>query len=251
MLKVLIIDDDTLTRERIKTLLHHYPELVEARQATSGCDAVIAASDFAPEIIFFDIAMPGISGVELAARLPQSSALVVITAHPQYAVAAFELNAVDYLLKPFEQGRFATAMARAQLRVRENKGVYFEQVTDLVQDIVKQKSKHYKERLVIRDPGRIRLVDVDQIHYITGAGNYVELHLAEGKTILHRETLTMLEGQLDPDIFARIHRSTIVRRSCITELRPNDKGDYAVILDSGDALTLSRRNKAKLVELTR
>ena len=107
-----------------------------------------------------------------------------------------------------------------------------------------------KSRLVVRDPGRIRLIDVKHVNYITGAGNYVELHLVDGKTVLHRETMTALEQQLDPDVFIRIHRSSIVRRSFVTELRPNDKGDYTVILESGDLLTLSRRNRDKIEALT-
>lgn len=114
--------------------------------------------------------------------------------------------------------------------------------------VAEQRNELYKTRLIIKEPGRIRFIGVKQINYIAGAGNYAEVHLFDGSCVLHRETLTNLETQLDPEIFIRIHRSSIVRRSSIRELQPNDKGDYSVLLKSGEALTLSRRYKAKLAK---
>lgn len=250
MLKVLVADDEVLARKTLLVLLQDVSDIGEVREAEDGNTALRIALEFQPDIILLDVEMPGVNGLELASMLPAKSVVIFVTAYHQHAVRAFELNAVDYLLKPFDDSRFFEAINRAQHRLREGDEEYFGKVHDVVQEILRQQQKHYRERLVIRDPGRIRLVDVQQIRFITGAGNYAELHLNENKTILHRETLSALEQQLDPDVFVRIHRSSIVRRNCICELRPNDKGDYSVILDSGDELTLSRRNRNKLDQIT-
>ena len=251
MLKVLIADDETLARETIAMLLSSEDDVGEIRHAQDGNEAIVEAAEFAPDIVFLDIEMPGASGLEVAGSLPEQSIVVFVTAYNEHAVKAFELNAIDYLLKPFDDQRFYKSLDKArQRRVEANdQQQRLSQLNDLLQSAIEGKER-YRDRLVIRDPGRIRLIDVEQIMYITGAGNYAELHLNDGKTLLHRETLSSLESQLDPEHFVRIHRSSIVRRSIVTELRPNDKGDYQVILNNGEELTLSRRNRAKLEELT-
>ncbi len=250
MYKVLVADDESLARETIKLLLSEQHEIAEVIEAADGNEALQLAELHHPQIVFLDIEMPGMSGIELAKRLPEDCVVVFATAFNEYAVTAFELNAIDYLLKPFEDERFYAALERAKQRFKEDKQQDYSKISEAIQHILNGQNKTYRERLVIRDPGRIRLVDVDHIDYITGAGNYAEIHLQDGKQVLHRETLSALEEQLDPSIFVRIHRSSIVRRSCISELRPNDKGDYSVILHNGEVLTLSRRNRAKLEELT-
>lgn len=250
MYKVLVADDESLARETIKLLLSEQHEIAEVIEAADGNEALQLAELHHPQIVFLDIEMPGMSGIELAKRLPEDCVVVFATAFNEYAVTAFELNAIDYLLKPFEDERFYAALERAKQRFKEDKQQDYSKISEAIQHILNGQNKTYRERLVIRDPGRIRLVDVDHIDYITGAGNYAEIHLQDGKQVLHRETLSALEEQLDPSTFVRIHRSSIVRRSCISELRPNDKGDYSVILHNGEVLTLSRRNRAKLEELT-
>lgn len=250
MYKVLVADDESLARETIKLLLSEQQEIDKVYEAADGNEALKLAELHHPQIVFLDIEMPGMSGIELAKKLPNDCVVVFATAFNEYAVTAFELNAIDYLLKPFEDERFYAALERAKLRFKEEKQQDYSKISEAIQHILSGNSKTYRERLVIRDPGRIRLVDVEHIDYITGAGNYAEIHLQDGKQVLHRETLSALEEQLDPNTFVRIHRSSIVRRSCISELRPNDKGDYSVILHNGEVLTLSRRNRAKLEELT-
>ena len=251
MLNVLIADDEPLARETIKMLLAEQVDIDEIYEAGDGNQTLALASKHKPHIIFLDIEMPGMSGIELAKHLPPESVVIFATAYNEHAVTAFELNAIDYLLKPFDDERFFTALERARGRLKEEQQEDYAKISEIIQQMLTEQQKPYRERLVIRDPGRIRLVDVEQINYITGAGNYyAEIHLSDGKQVLHRETLSALEEQLDPSIFVRIHRSSIVRRSCICELRPNDKGDYSVILQSGEVLTLSRRNRAKLEELT-
>lgn len=250
MLNILVADDESLARETIKMLLSSQPDIEQIIEAEDGNQALALASEKKPQIIFLDIEMPGITGIELAKHLPNDCVIIFATAYNEYAVTAFELNAIDYLLKPFDDDRFYAALDRARNRLREDQLEDYSKISEAIQQMLHEQQRPYRERLVIRDPGRIRLVDVEHINYITGAGNYAEIHLNDAKQILHRETLASLEEQLDPNVFVRIHRSSIVRRSCISELRPNDKGDYSVILHSGEVLTLSRRNRAKLEELT-
>lgn len=250
MLKVLIADDEYLARETVKLLLKSAPDVVEIYEAEDGNQALVLANQYQPDIVILDIEMPGISGIELAKHLPKDSIVIFATAYTEHALDAFEINAIDYILKPFDDERFFMAFDRAREKRKDDEIQDYSKISEMIQQMALEKQKQYRARLVIRDPGRIRLIDVDQIDYITGAGNYAEIHLSDGSHMLHRETLSALEEQLDPAVFVRIHRSSIVRRSCISELRPNDKGDYSVILQNGDVLTLSRRNRTKLDELT-
>lgn len=250
MLSILIADDENLARETIKVLLRDEIDIADIYEAEDGNQALSMVNELKPNVVFLDIEMPGISGVEIAKHVPPESVIIFVTAYNEHAVEAFELSAIDYILKPYDDERFYKALERARAKISEERHEDYSKLSEIIQQMLTEQQKPYRERLVIRDPGRIRLIDVSQINFISGAGNYAEIHLNDGKHILHRETLSTLEEQLDPQEFVRIHRSSIVRRSAITELRPNDKGDYSVILQSGEVLTLSRRNRAKLDELT-
>ena len=249
MLNVLIADDEILAREAIKMLLSSQADVLSISEAEDGKKAKGNIAQFKPNVVFLDIQMPGLSGIEVAREIPSDCVVIFITAHNEYAVSAFETHAVDYLLKPFEDERFYEALDRARRVIREAQQTVSSGLPDSLKELVEPKSNNYIDRLIVRDPGRIRLIDVEQIVFITGAGNYAEVHLKDGSQILHRETLTALEAQLDPSKFLRIHRSSIVRRSFISELQPTDKGDYIVKLESGDELMLSRRNRDKLNEI--
>lgn len=249
MLKILIADDESLARETIKILLKSQSDIGEVKEAQDGNQVLEIFHEYKPDIVFLDIQMPGKTGVELAEQLPEDTVIIFATAYDQYAITAFELNAIGYLLKPFDDDKFYAALDKARKQVNERTATDFKKVGQLIQHMVDEQDKAYKGRLVVKDPGRIRLVDVDEINFIAGAGNYAEIHLLAGKTILHRETLTSLENQLDPKVFVRIHRSSIVRRTSVAELRPNENGDYTVVLKCGEKLTLSRRNKCKLDDL--
>ncbi len=250
MLSILVADDENLARETIKILLRDETDIAQIYEAEDGNQALSMINEFEPNIVFLDIEMPGISGIDIAKQVTNKTIIIFVTAYNEHAVEAFELSAIDYILKPFDDDRFYKALHRARGKIQEDRQDDYSKLGEVIQQMLADHHKPYRDRLVIRDPGRIRLVDVDQIDYISGAGNYAEIHLNDGKHILHRETLSALEEQLNPQIFVRIHRSSIVRRSAISELRPNDKGDYSVILQSGEVLTLSRRNRAKLDELT-
>lgn len=249
MLNVLIADDERLSRETMKMLLSERTDIDNIYEASDGKQALELAQRFEPDLVLLDIEMPQVNGMEVAQNLPVKSNVVFVTAYNEHAASAFELDAVDYVLKPFDDERFDKAISRVYARTHEESSQNVVQISEMLKQIINQENT-YRERLVIRDPGRIRLVDVNDIVYISGAGNYAEIHLEDGKHVLHRETLTVLEEQLNPETFVRIHRSTIVKRSAISELRPNEKGDYSVILNTGDVLMLSRRNRTKLAEIT-
>ena len=249
MLKVLIADDERIARDIIALLLSSQTGIETIEEARDGAQVLEKVQQSRPDIIFMDIEMPGTTGLQLAKMLDPSIVVVFVTAYDEFALAAFELNATDYLLKPFEDKRFFTAWERAKKKVLEKVKTDYVKLAELVNLMKDDIQKNHKSRLLVKEPGRIRLIDVEQINFITGAGNYAELHLFDEKVILHRETLTVLEEQLDPALFIRIHRSSIVRLSSLQELQSNDNGDCTVVLKSGDALTLSRSNKIKLNEL--
>ncbi|MFQ3236294.1 MAG: two-component system LytT family response regulator [Paraglaciecola sp.] len=249
MLKVLIADDEKIARHIIRLLLCSQSDIGFIDEAKDGSEALTRIAQNQPDIIFLDMQMPGYSGLELAAKFDPKIVIIFVTAHDEYAIEAFKLNATDYLLKPFEDERFFKALQRARTKVTAKIATNHTQLAQLLSAIESEPSQTYKKSLVVKEPGRIRLIALEHINFIAGGGNYAEIHLFDGQVILHRETLSVLEKQLDPHVFTRIHRSTIVRRSSVCELRPNNKGDYMVILKSGEALTLSRGNKSKLGEL--
>ncbi|MBF7074512.1 response regulator transcription factor [Glaciecola sp. MH2013] len=249
MLRVLVADDESLARETVKLILSDIPYVTDVFEACNGTEALKVAQESQPDIVILDVEMPGCSGLELAKQLPDKCIVVFATAYNDYAIEAFELNAVDYILKPFEDDRFVRAIEKAAGRHSEKGFKSYHQLHSSLHSLAAQENDSYRERLIVRDPGRIRLIDVENISFISGAGNYAEVHLQDGKVILHRETLCELEKQLNPNLFVRIHRSSIVQRKMVVELRPNDKGDYTVILVNGETLTLSRRNRNKLEEI--
>ena len=251
MLKVLVADDERIARNIVALLLKGQEDVGEIYEARDGNEALELAQLYQPDVVFLDIQMPGQSGIQLAEKLKQDAVVIFVTAYDEYAVNAFELSAVDYLLKPFEDNRFFEALDRARKQLNEKRKSDTDKISQLLHYTLTEQKQKYKSRLVVKEPGRIRLLDIGQINYIAGAGNYAEVHMLDDSTVLHRETLTSLEQQLDPKVFVRIHRSTIVRRNSISELRPSTKGDYTVILSNGERMTLSRRNKAKLAEYFR
>ena len=249
MLNVLIADDEYLARETIKLLLKNEADISDVFEADNGNQVLELVKKHKFDLIFLDIQMPGKTGIEIAEQIDEGPVIIFATAYDKYAITAFELNAIDYLLKPFDDDRFYDAMNKARKQITNKSTTNFKEVGKLIQQMIVEKDSTYKSRLVVKDPGRIRLVEVNNINYIQGAGNYADIYLNDGTHILHRETLTSLEKQLEPTEFTRIHRSTIVKRTCVCELKSNDNGDYTVILKSGEQLTLSRRNKSKLEEL--
>lgn len=242
-MKVLVSDDEQIARSNMKVLLQERECISEILEADSGKGTLNQAWKHKPELIFLDIEMPNGRGIDIVRELPQQCTVIFVTAYNEYAVKAFEEEAVDYILKPFDDFRFHQAFDRALKRI----GV--KSVSPEGIDPIESSSSQYRKQFAVRDPGRIRLISVDELAHVAGAGNYVELHLLSGAMALHRETLSNMENQLDPKKFVRIHRSTIVRKDVISELRPNEKGDYRLFLSTGAELNLSRRFREKLKDI--
>jgi two-component system, LytTR family, response regulator len=241
-LRCLIVDDEPLARAGIKHLLSQQQQQFEvAAEADNGNDALRLAELLNPDIIFLDIQMPGLDGLNVFKQLANKPAVIFCSAYAEYAVTAFELSAVDYLLKPFSTERFQQALFKACGNIihKLNRSM-----------LPPAPPVNYIDRLTIRDPGRLRIVEVSDISWIESAGNYIDIHVySQRKSFLLRDTMAAVEKKLDPALFARIHRTSIVRKSDIVELRPGDKGDAEVILKCGTSLTMSRRNRTTLAEL--
>lgn len=241
-IRALVVDDEPHARDNVRALLEGEPRW----RVIGACDSADALRDAiaaeVPEVVFLDVRLPGSDGVALARQLQQLSPrplVVFTTAYDGYAVSAFELQAIDYLLKPFDDQRFQVALRRVEQALESAAAV-----------AGGAPISRYVRRLVIRSIGRVQLVDVAHIDWLEASGNYVEVHAGKA-SFLHRERLRILEQQLDPAEFVRIHRSIIVHRAAVTELRPLAGGDYSVVLRGGESLRLSRTYRAALESFAR
>jgi two-component system, LytTR family, response regulator len=248
-IRVVIVDDEPLGRTLIREMLRGDPEIEVVGECSNGSEAIKSIGYLHPDLVFLDVQMPEIDGFEVlaalvAARLPM---IVFVTAYDQYAVRAFEVHAVDYLLKPFDRERFLRSLQRAKAQLRlERRSDVSERILALLEE---QKAKtKYLERVVIKANGRVYFLKTCEIDWIEAAGNYVSLHVKKESYLL-RETIGGMESQLDPAKFPRIHRSQIVNFDRIRELRPWSHGEYHVILHDGTQLTLSRTYRDRLHEL--
>src|SRR5882672_2139829 len=247
-IRALVIDDEPLAREMIREMLEADPEAEIIGECANGHEAVAAIRSLAPDLIFLDIQMPELGGFEVLESLKGHDLPYIIfaTAYDQYAVRAFEVHALDYLLKPFDQERFDTAWQRAKMRIREERASQREQhILALLEEL--KAGPRYLARLVVKTEGRVFFLDVDDIQCIEAEGNYIRVYNGQ-KAYLLRDTISGLEAQLDPKKFLRIHRSAIVRIDKIKELQPWFHGEYYVILEGGKKLTLSRNYRANLQE---
>jgi len=246
--RVLVADDEPLARDRLKTLIAREDWLDLVAECRDGAETIASIARLQPDLVFLDVQMPGATGFEVIDAIgPSKMPLVVfVTAFDQYALRAFEVHALDYLLKPFDRERFEQALTRARQQLdRRGNGDLERRLLELVQDL--KPAAHRLERFVIKSGGRVFFVRADEIDWIEAAGNYVKLHVGE-ETHLFRETMNALEAQLDADTFFRIHRSHIVNIERIKELQPWFNGEYVVFLKSGTRLTLSRGYREKLQE---
>jgi two-component system LytT family response regulator len=229
-LRALVVDDEPLARTNLTVLLRKDPEIAEVRECGSGAEAVAEIRSSRPQLVFLDVQMPECDGFDvlelLGADMPP--AVVFVTAYDHYALRAFEAGALDYLLKPFDNARFERALNRAKGRIATH---------------LKQPRK--VDRLAIKSAGRISFVKPSDIDWIEAADYYACLHVG-GKSHLLRRSLSNLDQELDPTIFCRIHRSTIVNLDRVCGLKLNPDGDYDVLLDDGMRLCLSRRYRKQL-----
>ena len=253
-IRTLIIDDEPLARRNLRVLLERDPQIEVVDECRNGREAVKAIKTLSPDLIFLDIQMPEMDGFDVLARVgPEHiQAIIFVTAFDQYALKAFEVHALDYLLKPFDDERFARALerAKAQIAAREidklSKRLFAlleERESERKGTIEKQQS--YLTRLMIKASNRVVLLKVADIDFIEADGNYAKLHVGR-KAHLLREKMHDLEGRLDPAKFVRIHRSVIVNLDRIKEMQPHFNGDYVVVLEDGRQLRLSRTRREHL-----
>jgi len=246
IIRALIVDDEPLACERIRMLLAQEPDVEIAGECRNGADALKAIARLTPDLVFLDVQMPELTGFEVLARLDPARmpVIVFVTAYDQYALKAFEVSALDYLLKPFDRERFAKSLSRARAELdRRKSGEVKAHVLKLLSEL--QQGKKHLERLIVRASGKVLFLRADEIDWIEAAGNYVRLHCGKDQ-YLYRETMTKLESQLNPERFARIHRSTIINVERIKELQPWFRGDYQVVLRDNQKLTLSRNYRNRL-----
>ena len=244
--RVLVADDEPLARERLRMLLRSEPGLELVAECQNGSEAIDAIQELQPDLVFLDVQMPGATGFEVieavgAGRMPP---VVFVTAYDQYALRAFDVRALDYLLKPFDRERFQQALSRARQRVHHDApGDLERRLLALVQDL--KQTPHKVDRFVVKSGGRVYFVRAEEIDWVESAGNYVKLHVGN-ETHLLRETMTAIESQLDPEMFFRIHRCHIVNIERVRELQPSFNGEYVVFLRTGARLTLSRGYREKV-----
>jgi two-component system LytT family response regulator len=243
-LKVLLIDDEPPARKKLRHFLRDEPQVVIVGEAKDGLEGLRAIEDLRPDLIFLDVQMPRMNGFEMLEELREwRPQIIFTTAYDQYALRAFEVRALDYLLKPFDQERFQQALTRA-LENRSQSSRANEQIDDLLREM--QKKQGYIRRLLLRVNGRIVFIKVSQIEWIEAQEKYVSLHVGN-ETYLHRETMNSLEERLDPAQLIRIHRSQIVNIEFVKELQAWSHGDYLVVLKNGTRLPLGRRYKEKFL----
>ncbi len=237
LLRVLIVDDEALARERLRGMLESEAGVEVVGECANGTDALTAIRFAQPDAVFLDIQMPGPDGLQVAALLPATGrpAIVFTTAHAQFALGAFDAAAVDYLLKPFDRDRLGQALARLRT-LRRGRSPEAGGATEI---------PVRSARLAFRTDGRIVFLRAEEIRWAEADDNYVTLHLASGRLLL-RETLSMIEARLGVDAFIRINRSAVVNVDQIKELQPALHGDYTVLLRDGTRLPLSRSLRGKL-----
>jgi len=239
-IRTLIVDDEPLARKRIRRLLAEEPDVTVLAECGSGREAIRAIQETPADLLFLDIQMPGVGGFEVLQSIPldRLPIIIFVTAHDQHALKAFEVHALDYLLKPFKQDRFKAALARARAQIAQQAPIEIQTgMADLVTKL--RAEQNYLTRFMVKTPSRVVPVKASEVDWIESAANYVLLHAGD-KTHIVRETMQALEARLSPKIFQRVSRSVIVNLERVRELQPLGKGQYVMILHNGRQLTVSR-----------
>ncbi len=242
LIRAIIVDDEELGRDRIQTLLEHQPDVEIVGVCADGPSAVEAIERLQPDLVFLDVQMPGMDGFEVIEQLDPEHlpAVVFVTAHDGHALRAFEIHALDFLLKPFDQTRFEKALDRARAQVAKGSApaaAIDSRIASLLEEL--RDERRYSERLIVKSSGRVFFIRTDEIDWVEASGNYVKIH-AKADAHLLRESMKNMEAKLDPKVFVRIHRSAIVNIDRIKELEPWFHGEYIVIMRDGTRLTASR-----------
>lgn len=244
-IRCLIVDDEVLAREGMRILAQKDTELQVIGECANGVQAVESISQKRPDLVLLDIQMPEMDGFGVLNYLnPEKLPYIIfVTAYDKYAVQAFEVHALDYLLKPVDDERFERAVERAKVMLR-TESEWDHHISGLLKDL-ESKNPSYLERVIIKEEGRVFFVKTGEIDWIEAKGNYAMVHAGK-KSHMIREAMTALENQLNPQKFFRIHRSTIVNIDRVSELQSLFHGDYRVRLQDGTSLLMSRRFRDKL-----
>ena len=239
---VLVVDDEPLAREKLCRWLAAESDVAQTWDCGNGFEALEVCAAQEVDLLFLDIQMPEMDGFELLSHLETKPPVVFVTAYDRYAIDAFELHALDYLLKPYDHARFVVALERARKQRTQQTN---EQVEALLAGF---QERNVAKRFAVREKERIVLLDVEDIGWLEAAGNYVTLHAGERQHLI-RDSLTKIEARMDPQQFLRIHRSTMVNVAHIKELRPVSHGDCVVVLRDGSELLMSRTYREKALNV--
>jgi two-component system LytT family response regulator len=230
-LRAVIVDDEELARAYLREMLQAHPEIELVAECANGFEAVKAINDLSPDLLFLDVQMPKLDGFEVLELIDADPAVIFVTAYDQYAMRAFDAQAIDYLLKPFSAERFGRALERAKGRSGKKPAPAPRQV----------------DRIVVRDGAKIHVIPLDRLDYAEAQDDYVALH-SEGKSYLKQQPIGALEAMLDGARFVRIHRSAIVNLERVTRIEPYAKDSRVAILADGTRLPVSRSGYARLLE---
>ena len=230
-LRAVIVDDEELARAYLREMLQSHPEIELVAECANGFEAVKAVNDLSPDLLFLDVQMPKLDGFEVLELIDADLAVIFVTAYDQYAMRAFDAQAIDYLLKPFSAERFDRAVERAKGRTGKQRPAAPRQV----------------DRMVVRDGAKIHVIPLDKLDYVEAQDDYVALH-SEGKSYLKQQPIGALEAMLDAARFVRIHRSAIVNLERVARIEPYAKDSRVAILADGTRLPVSRSGYARLLE---
>lgn len=239
-IRALIVDDEDLARQVVREMLQSHAEVEIIGECANGFEAVRMAAELKPDLIFLDIQMPKLDGFEVLELIGQDVAVVFVTAYDEHALRAFEVHAVDYLMKPFRAERFDAALDRAKQRIGGTTPFRPEELTAAT-----RKAGEYAQRIVVKDGTKVQIIPVPKLDYVEAQDDYVAL-ASQGKKHLKQQTISSLEATLDPRSFIRIHRSYIVNLERVTRLEPYGKDTHVVILNDGSRLPVSRSGYVRL-----
>jgi two-component system LytT family response regulator len=246
MIHTVLADDEVLARQKLRQLLRDEPEIDVVGEGMTAAETIDLVRATKPQLLFLDIQMPGMDGFDIATELCAGKTgpaphIIFTTAHDQYALRAFEIHAVDYLLKPFTRERLSSAVERAR------KEISLGNQQLVTNGAASRNGSRYTTRIVFKSRGRIVFLPVSDIRWISAEENYVRIS-TQTETHLLRETMARLEEKLDPEMFLRVHRSSIVNLQHVKEVRTETDGEYAVVLVNGEKLTMSRGYRSRINE---
>lgn len=244
-MKALLIDDEELARNLLRSYLVAYPDIEVIGECANGFEGLKAIQELNPDLIFLDVQMPKITGFEMLELIENPPMVVFSTAFNQFAIRAFELNAVDYLLKPYSKERFDTALNKVRQRYAQQS-----QSKDTILHLIEhvRQQEETLERVVVKTGSKIKVIPVDKIHYLESQDDYVMIHTEDGKH-LKQWTMKYFEEHLNPAHFIRVHRSYLVHINQITQLELYEKGTYLLILKDGSRLPVSQSGHTRLKQV--